>query len=502
MSEVVISGAGAACAVGTGCAALWDALAAGRDGLMPVRRFSVAEFKSKHAGLWPGWEGEAPRGRAALDLALVAGREAWANARLEAVPASRIAVIVGTCFAEDLEGFSELPRRLADALGAAGPAFTVSTACSSSTTALGLGRDLIEQAVADVVVAGGVDVMTRDVFAGFHAIGVMSEGKCAPFGAPAGLTLGEGAGFVVLEREGGARARGAEVLARVFGYGLSGDGFHETAPDPSGAGVTRAVRAALADAGVPANEIDFVSAHATGTESNDVAETLGIAAALGPDVATSATKGFLGHAQGAAGALELIALLLCMRRGLVPPSLRASPRRAGAPRAVVDSEHPVALRVRRAVKLSAAFGGANAALVVGRSDSTIPSRVASAGVRRPVFVAGVSALGPHGFDVAGLEAALTQGAPCCRAAFRRSSSRISYGQRPIATSTPLGATARRLQRSRWLTRRWSFAVRRVNAPVCSRAAHACPRGASTSAAPAFAIVAFSESPPFHFRTWC
>lgn len=392
---VLITGAGAASAVGTGVPALWAALAAGHDGLRPVTRFSVEEFECKVAGLWPGWESPPPQGRAALELALLAAREALVQARVPDV--SRMAVLVGTCFGEELAGFSTLAQRLAEGLGAGGPSFVVSTACSSSTTAVGLGRDLLERGEADVVLAGGVDVITRAVFAGFWGIGVMAKGRCAPFGEPAGLNLGEGAGFVVLQRAGDARV---EPLGHVLGYGLSSDAHHETAPDPSGSGVRRAISAALADAGVEG--VDFVSAHGTGTDSNDAAEWKGIEQALGggcPPV--SSTKSFLGHAQGAAGVLELIALLECMRRGVIPPTLRADPRRPGAPPDVVAQDRPRPHPVRRALKLSAAFGGANSAVVVAREPEprTPPER-------RRVFIAGLSALGPHGLDVASLEAAV------------------------------------------------------------------------------------------------
>jgi 3-oxoacyl-[acyl-carrier-protein] synthase II len=405
--SVVVSGAGAACAVGTGCEALWQALSEGRDGLLPVRRFAVEEFKTRLAGLWPQWNASpAPEGRAALELALPAAREAMAHARAQPfVEPKRTAVLVGTCFAENLTGFSELAQRLAAELGACGPAFIVSTACSSSTTAVGLGRDLLERGEADLVLAGGVDVMTREVFAGFHAIGVMAEGKCAPFGDTVGLTLGEGAGFVVLEREAQARRRAVEPLAYVLGYGLSADAHHETAPDPSGSGVRRAILAALQDAG--GGGVDFVSAHGTGTDSNDAAEWTGIETALGAATpALSATKSLLGHAQGAAGVLELIATLLCMRRGLVPPSLRAVPRRAGIGGEVITGDRPQPRQVRRALKLSAAFGGANAALIIGRS--TEPRQVPE---RRRVFAAGASALGPHGLTLAELEVAASNRAP-------------------------------------------------------------------------------------------
>jgi len=399
--EICISGAGAISAVGDGCAALTSAMSGGRDGIREIRRFDVDGFSTRLAALYPRWDEGGPV--SAIWLAVAAAREAWADARLgSAAPApERIAVVLGTCFGEKFEGFSELTEAVAGAVGARGPCITVSTACSSSTSAVGIARDLVEGGDADVALAGGADVLTREVFAGFQALGALSTGKCAPFGEPPGTTLGEGAGFVVIEPASGARARGLSPLALVLGYGVSGDAFHEAAPDPSGSGLARAIRAALDDAELRPEELDHVSAHGTGTESNDRAESRALRTALGPRadaIPVSAAKSFLGHAQGAAGVLELICSLLCMRGGAVPPTLRCGVRRPGMVADPVAAERPRPHPVERMLKVSAAFGGANAALVVGRRPTPRPSAA-----RREVYVAGVGAVSPAG---AGLDALL------------------------------------------------------------------------------------------------
>jgi 3-oxoacyl-[acyl-carrier-protein] synthase II len=418
-TAVAISGAGAASAVGTGCDALFGALASGRDGLRPIQRFSVVEFATQVAGLWPAWDGRKQTHAcgmgsersylSALEMAVIAAREAWGTARASEarVPPRRIAVTLGTCFGENFTGFSELTEGVARSLGIEGPCLTISTACSSSTTAVGVGRDLIQEDVADLVLAGGADVLTREVFAGFHALGALSEGKCAPFGESVGTSLGEGAGFVVLESVERAEARRVPIFGLVLGYGLSGDGHHQTSPDPSGSGLVRAIRAAIDDAGISPEDLDYVNAHGTGTDSNDASEAIALRTVLGMHaerIPVSATKSFLGHAQGAAGVLELVATLLCTRRGLVPPTLRCEPARLGAPADLVSGERPRPHPVRRVLKLSAAFGGANAALVVGEAPRPRPPPE-----RRAVTVTGLSAIGPHGLDLAPLQAALTKG---------------------------------------------------------------------------------------------
>jgi len=399
--EICISGAGAVSAVGDGCAALAGAMDGGRDGIREIRRFDVEGFSTRLAALCPRWDEGGPV--SAISLAVAAAREAWADARFgsAAHAPERIAVVLGTCFGEKFEGFSELTEAVAGAVGARGPCITVSTACSSSTSAVGIARDLVESGDADVALAGGADVLTREVFAGFQALGALSTGKCAPFGEPAGTTLGEGAGFVVIEPAAGARARGLPPLALVLGYGVSGDAFHEAAPDPSGSGLARAIRAALEDAELRPEELDHVSAHGTGTESNDRAESRALRAALGgraDAIPVSAAKSFLGHAQWAAGVLELICSLLCMRGGAVPPTLRCGVRRPGAVADPVAAERPRPHPVERMLKVSAAFGGANAAVVVGRRPVPRPSAA-----RREVYVAGVGAVSPAG---AGIDALL------------------------------------------------------------------------------------------------
>src|SRR5262249_40486886 len=136
--------------------------------------------------------------------------------------------------------------------GAGGPRITISTACASSTNAIGLARELLLDGSADAVIAGGADALTPLIFAGFHALGLLARDRCAPFSEPRGTTIGEGAGFVVLEMPDRAAARGARLLGLVSGHGLSCDAHHPTSPDPTGAGIARAARAALADAALSA----------------------------------------------------------------------------------------------------------------------------------------------------------------------------------------------------------------------------------------------------------
>ena len=407
--DVVITGLGAVSALGDNCDALWSAVDRGVAGISPIRRFSTSEFSvpsgaTVAACAEPQRHDAALAGTLCLRFALQAAREALAHAGLsgDAVATRRVALVFGTGLAELAHPIHLLAESLGDALGVRGPRLTVSTACSSSTGAIGIGRELLAMNVADVVIAGGADVLSPEVFAGFHALGVLSPARCAPFSRPFGTTLGEGAGFVVLERGDNARGRGAAVVAALTGYGLSGDGWHETSPDPQGLGVERAIRGALADAALSPEDVGYVNAHGSGTEANDPAEWLGIRRALGAraeEIPVSSTKGALGHAQGAAGVLEAIVTILAMQRGVVPPTLNGAAPRAHAPTDPVLAVRPRAHVYARAISTNSAFGGANAALVLTRHDEPRGARA-----RRPVRILGVGVVGPHGLGLASLPA--------------------------------------------------------------------------------------------------
>jgi len=390
---------GAVCAVAHDCAALDDALDRGVDGIRPILRFSTEEFLVHTGAEVRDWVVQPSGGSAAWGLcrqfALRAAEEAASQARLVAgPPRDRIGLVLGTSLGEPDRDVHELAQDIAQQLGVAGPVVTISTACSSSTAAIGIARDLLAMDAADAVITGGADVLSPEVFAGFHALGVLSPGKCAPFSEPFGTTLGEGAGFLVLERSQSALARDAEPIATIAGYGLSADAHHETSPDPKGGGVYRAVRSALIDACLEPSDIGYVNAHGSGTEANDPSEWRGIQRALGgrASVPVSSTKGAIGHAQGAAGALEAIVTILTMRRGLVAPTLHfIRPRRFGPPDPVACSRPRPAV-YDHALCLNSAFGGSNAALVVSRRPSARPEPRR----RRPVEILGVGLVGPFG----------------------------------------------------------------------------------------------------------
>ena len=258
---------------------------------------------------------------------------------------------------------------IASILGLWGPKTTFMTACASGATALGFGRDLIRDGMARVVIAGGTEPLSRTTYAAFNALKAVDPDFCKPFDLyREGLSLGEGAGIMILEPLSQARARGAVIHGELLGYGLSGDAHHMTAPDPEAAGALRCMRAALDDAGVDPAQVDYINAHGTATPANDRMETLGIKHLFGRrayDIPVSSTKSMIGHTLGAAGAIEGVATVLALSQGFIPPTVHLT-----NPDPDCDLDYVAAgaraADIRIALSNSFAFGGNNTSLVFGR----------------------------------------------------------------------------------------------------------------------------------------
>ncbi|MFN8641031.1 MAG: beta-ketoacyl synthase N-terminal-like domain-containing protein [Candidatus Binatia bacterium] len=246
-----------------------------------------------------------------------------------------------------------------------------SIACASGTHAVGLARELIALDRADVVVAGGAEALCEFVVAGFACLRATTTSAVRPFDARRdGLALGEGAALVVVESAAHATRRGAPAAIEVAGHGLSADAVHMTAPARDGAGAARAMRAALADAGLAPDDVDVVSAHGTATVFNDAMEMAAIPAALGgaaTRVPVSGIKGAIGHTLAAAGAFEAVLCARILRDGVVPPTTGCDELDPACGLDVVRGA-PRALTARVALSTSSAFAGNNAAIVLRRLD--------------------------------------------------------------------------------------------------------------------------------------
>ncbi len=417
MRRVALTGAGTVNALGLDVPATFAALTAGRTAIAPLD-LPGREF-SPRPGLEPGPlpEQEAPaQGRGGLSdqvlgaavqgfdpaqhfqpqqlarmdrfsqFALVAARQAMAQAGLGPCPAA--GVIIGTAggglttseeayrrvFAGGASAVSPLtaPRMMPNAaaahismaFGLTGPAFSISSACASSNHAIGLAAQMIRWGAAPMMLAGGADAMLT--FGGlkvWQGLRLLSPDGCRPFAADRnGMVLGEGSAVFVLEDMDHARARGAPVLAEVAGWAMGADAADLVAPSPAGA--ERAMRAALADAGLAPADIHYLNAHGTGTRANDAAEAeaiMRVFGAHGPPV--SSTKALHGHAMGATGAIELLACLMALDGGLIAPMpAPLTPDPACGLRLVIGQ--PQQADVRATLSNGFGFGGMNATLIL------------------------------------------------------------------------------------------------------------------------------------------
>lgn len=397
MTRVVITGAGTVNALGPNVAETCAAFRQGRSAIRPLGPgFGDA------AALMPGARATAFDPAAhfaaqrlpALDrfaqFALVAAREAIAASRLDlsGALAGQAGVVVGTAsggletvdenfrkvYAEGRRRVPPLtvPRLMHSAAASqismewhlGGPVMSASSACASSNHAIALAAQLVRGGVAPVMIAGGADAMlTPGGVWAWQALRILSPDGCRPFASDRnGTVLGEGAGLFVLETLDGARARGAPILAEIAGLSMCADGGDLLASSQEGA--ERAMRAALADAGIAPGAVGYINAHGTGTSLNDATEARAIAAVFGPDgPPVSSTKGAHGHAVGATGAIELLACLMALGEGILPPTAGTGALADDCPIRLILGA-PMRQGTGAVLSNAFGFGGLNACLVL------------------------------------------------------------------------------------------------------------------------------------------
>ena len=391
MKPVAITGLGVVSPFGAGVKAYWEGLSGGVCAIRPITLIDTEGFRCRIAAEVPGpIAGSARRSRADR-LALAAAREALDDAGVDRGDRRDAAVIVGAVGGGMLEaeawhwrrmrGSAEpVPRPLASSfpsahadviggtLGLTGPRETVVTACSSGAASLAMAADLIGDGVVALALAGGVDALTRICFMGFNALRLLDAAPCRPFDRDRrGMSIGEGAAFVVLEDPQRAKSRRARIYGELAGYGMTGDAFHVTAPHPEGEGMARAMRAALEQGGVAPAAVGYVNAHGTATLQNDRIEARAMRAVFGEGrVLVSSTKSMIGHTMAAAGALEAVATVLTLLNELVPPTARLENL---DPEIGFDCVPHAAREVafEHAISNSFGFGGQNVTLLFRRA---------------------------------------------------------------------------------------------------------------------------------------
>jgi 3-oxoacyl-[acyl-carrier-protein] synthase II len=390
--RITITGMGVISPIGQDVEAYWSSLVNGRCGISAIERFSTEGMRVSSGGEIKTLRDQMgtitsplPQCRASQFLILAAS-EALQMAHWHETSRTdqRLGIVIGSALGgigqaeslmerpRDLHALTGAPydgptRNLAHWLRVTGPVMTISTACASGATSLGVAADLLRAGTATAVIAGGVDILCRFVMQGFNRMRSLTRDQVRPFDRRRnGLLLGEGAGIVVLERASTARQRGVQPLGFLLGHASCADGAHISAPDTAGRGLEHTVRLAMQNAGVVPEQIDFISAHGTGTPVNDRIETLVFKNVLGARASAipiNSIKAHMGHTMGAAATLETIMCLLAWQHGQIPPTLNY-----GEPDPDCDLDYVPnqvrSARPRISLKTAAGFAGCNACLVL------------------------------------------------------------------------------------------------------------------------------------------
>lgn len=427
---ISVSGLAIACGLGDETNTVWTAVKRGDSGITPIRRLDVSSLRSRFAAELQS-DPAGPDRAVGLGVRVATAAVVDAGVDLADLDSTRVGVALGTSvgglergeqWQRDLlyEGVERTRRGLlltyplytaADAisgvLGLRGPKVVISNACAAGANAIGWAADQIRLGRADLMVAGGVDVLDMLSLAGFESLKALDDQPCAPLSRSSGLNLGEGAGFVILESQESLRRRAGTAVAWFHGYGLSSDAHHATAPDPQGGGALRAMRRALAAGHAEPSQVGYLNAHGTGTPANDSAEPRAITALFDPCIPpVSSTKSQIGHTLGAAGAVEAVVTVLALRDKVLPPTINVQERSAGPrplPDIVEKFARPTAIDL--VLSNSFAFGGNNCALLFG---AAAPTRSTGPG-RRQVVITGAGAITGLGIGRAALTDAVDQG---------------------------------------------------------------------------------------------
>jgi 3-oxoacyl-[acyl-carrier-protein] synthase II len=405
MKRVVVTGLGVFCSIGKNVEEFFQSLREGRSGIGPITLFDPSKYPSKIAAEVRDYSPERYFEKKELkrlsrtdQMALIAAEEAVRSSKIETYKPEEVGVSLGAGAGGMLEAESYhrqvllkgksrpsliLPfipsyttDRIAERFGLSGPKMTITTACSSSATAIGYGADLIRRGKCKAVLCGGSEALCELTFGGFNSLKAMDPSPCKPFDRRrAGMSLGEGAAILILEEEEEAIKRGARIYAEFLGYGIGGEAYHITAPEPNGFIEAQIMRQALKEGRVSPERVDYINAHGTGTPLNDKTESLAIKRVFGErayQIPVSSIKSMVGHGLGAAGAIEAVASILSIFYQFIPPTLNFE---QGDEACDLDYVPKMAREkeVRVVLSNSFAFGGNGTSLAFGKIDESFIS---------------------------------------------------------------------------------------------------------------------------------
>lgn len=401
-AKVLVTGLGVISPIGTGKDLFWQNLLSGKSGVDEIKGFDTAEFRVHRGCEVKDFVSsdyiaplESQRIGKASQFAVACTKMAIEDAhiKLDALDSDRMGVCFGTTMGEaqvfetltydyikkGKDSISEcllvqyppesITANIARIFNIKGPNTILPAACAAGNYAIGYGFDMIKNGLADIMICGGVDVMSVLAFTGFARILSIAPDFCRPFDKERkGLILGEGCGVVILERDSNLKKRNAKPYAQLLGYSLSIDAHHITMPHPEGKGLAKALKDCLERCQISPREIDYISAHGTGTVANDKAETLAVKDVLKEDaykVGISSIKSMIGHTLGAASAIEAVTTTLAIRDNIVPPTINYKTKDPDCDLDYVPNEARKE-RIDLAISNSSAFGGNNAVIALGR----------------------------------------------------------------------------------------------------------------------------------------
>ena len=395
--RIAVTGVGIVSSIGSGKDEFWGNAVAGKSGISDVKTFDTSDYLIHRGGEIKDFESEKyiPKNRLkgmakASQFSVAATKMALDDARLNTkdIQLKRTGVIMGTTMAniqsleqidkywtqsgEDAVWISNIIKYPSNSIsdnvgyffGITGPNYTIPTACSAGNYSIGRSFDLIRQDKVDLMIVGGADPFSRITFTGFNRLFAMAPEKCQPFDRNRkGMMIGEGSGVLILEELESAKKRGADIYCEIIGYGLSCDAHHMTSPRVDG--IVQVLKKAIKNSKINVNDVDYISAHGTGTPANDKAECSAVKTVFGDryrEIPVSSVKSMLGHTMGAASAIEAIVCCLAIKDGVIPPTINY---KTADPECDIDCVPNKARRkeIKVALNNSLAFGGNNACAV-------------------------------------------------------------------------------------------------------------------------------------------
>ncbi|MBQ4845089.1 beta-ketoacyl-[acyl-carrier-protein] synthase family protein [Pseudoalteromonas sp. MMG005] len=392
--SAVVTGYGVLCSIGESTSSLHQAMVAGLSGVGDIERFSTDGLVNRKGALVKQVENISGNHFEHQDLAthfaIQAIEEALEQAHLtcEQLMNVRVALCLGNANCGQYSFLNGIrnhqpercqffpPHHITESVRShfniLGPTITFTSACTASSSAIAHGKRLIESDEVDIVIAGGTDALAELVYGGFHSVQSLSNDVCSPYDDKTGLSLGEGAGFIVLESATHAHNRHVDIKYRILATGSSLDGFHATAPNPEGAGVTRSFKQALKYSAITAEQLEYINSHGTGTPANDGSELNGITNAIGQELAQrvpiSSSKSYFGHTLGAAGAIEFISSAVAIDNGFLPATLNGENIRPDCQGYNLIINDVKQQNTAHFAVTNSAFGGHNTTLIVSKNN--------------------------------------------------------------------------------------------------------------------------------------